>query len=291
MIECGSSPDFGIMSSMLGDDRDPHLLQLSELRWIVFARDPDVTAQLTITTSKDEVIAEYNKMRQLHRIGQTPTLRSTISLGGDHVPVPLGEFDIGERTLARIVAVCDHLAQHSAGSGDHISTANVMSRGEIIDIPNEGEPLAASGDHVPVLAATARVDNVSATVPLAYDEGVEPKPGDSAPEAAGGDHVSVAEMEGADILDLPVLVLRPRKDDGDHVSEPSDGGDEDDDRDVSEDIVAELAQLRMRISSMIQDKAIRTISLNIATEPVLINHPPRKSILCPNMHVAQWSLM
>jgi hypothetical protein len=71
----------------------------------------------------------------------------------------------------------------------------------------------------------------------------------------------------------------PEPGDGDHLSDAPRRGDQDDERDPSGDATTELAELWMQLSSAIMDKAVLAISLNIAAEPVIINHPAEKKYI------------
>jgi hypothetical protein len=178
------------------------------------------------------------------------------------------------------VEIHEHLARRSVGRGDHVSTREVLYRGQVIDLLDEGRPANVPVDHNPVGSASPPTDEISATVPLSDEEGDVPKAEGSSIAAVG--HGQAPDEEMKDAGELGDSEPPAAKDDGDHVSDASNVGDEDNERDAVDDDTAELAELWMRLSSIIHDPAIRAISLNIATGPVLTNHPAEKQrVICP----------
>jgi hypothetical protein len=48
-------------------------------------------------------------------------------LGGDHIPVPVKEMDIADRTLERLVEIYEYLElREIKGGGDYASDKNIL---------------------------------------------------------------------------------------------------------------------------------------------------------------------
>jgi hypothetical protein len=60
-------------------------------------------------------------MRRKYQSGNDSLpLRSTISLGGDCVPVPMKEMDVADRTICRLAAIYEHVALRDGVGEDYV---------------------------------------------------------------------------------------------------------------------------------------------------------------------------
>jgi hypothetical protein len=192
------------------------------------------------------------------------------------------EMDIANRTIGRLADIYEHVALRDREGGDSVLDKKHLWREQVIDMTNSGRPVTISSDRIFESAAlgspplSSSQSNISAQVGLADDEGSTNESLTAAPAAGGGTSVGDDDMQGADVPD------ESDADEGDHVSEASNrGGPCDDLGEPSDDVTAALICLCDHLN--IEDEAIRTVSLNIATEPVVINHPTekRKHVICP----------
>jgi hypothetical protein len=157
----------------------------------------------------------------------------------------------------------------------------VLWRGRVIEMANNGRPVIISSDRIfesfasgpPPLSSSQ--SNISAQVGLADDEGSNKEDETVAPLVELLQLVMTICRVLVSLKNLMLekeimsLINSNRGDPYDDLGEPSD------------DVTAALICLREMLH--IEDKAIRTVSLNIATEPVIINLPTekRKHFICP----------
>jgi hypothetical protein len=124
---------------------DPMLLRIGELRWAISLCDPETDAVPIMIMDKTEFIEGYRVTRQNNQLDETP-MRPTISSGGDHVPAPIKEMDMADRTIGRLVEIYEYLRKIKGG-GDHASDKKVSRHGQVIDTSEDGRPVTIPGDH------------------------------------------------------------------------------------------------------------------------------------------------
>jgi hypothetical protein len=128
-FDCGLTPDASISDIVLNRKYvDPVLLRIGELQWVVFLFDPESDATEIMPWDRTELTARYINMRHKCQSGDVPLpMRSTISSGGDRIPVPMKEMDIANRTIGRLAEIYEHVALRDGVGEDYALDTSFMA--------------------------------------------------------------------------------------------------------------------------------------------------------------------